>query len=96
VKSYPHSAKTLNRTLSSLGPVSSSFNVTVPSDGVYSFGRTATTDSGTVDVLAVLNWLRTNSWWGDVTVGDIQFGFELAGTAGQSSFVCTTCTITYS
>ena len=31
----------------------------------------------------------------DVTVGDIQFGFELSGTAGQSSFVCNTCTITY-
>jgi hypothetical protein len=159
VKSYPHSAKTLNRTLSSLGSVSSSFNVTVPSDGdyetaydiwannnayevmiwtnehgavgpiaesydsngavpsarnvtvgghtwnvyrgsngsnaVYSFVRTASTNSGTVDVLAVLNWLRANSWWSDVTVGDIQFGFELSGTAGQSSFVCNTCTITY-
>jgi hypothetical protein len=160
VKSYPHSAKTLNRTLSSLGSVSSSFNVSVPSDGdyetaydiwannnayevmiwtnqhgavgpiaesydsngavpsarnvtvgghtwnvyrgsngsnaVYSFVRTASTNSGTVDVLAVLNWLRTNGWWSDVTVGDIQFGFELSGTAGQSSFVCNTCTITYS
>ena len=159
VKAYPHSAKTLNRKLSSLSSVSSSFNVTVPSDGdyetaydiwannnayevmiwtnqhgavgpiaetydsngavpsarnitvgghtwnvyrgsngsnaVYSFVRTAGTNSGTVDVLAVLNWLRTNSWWGDVTVGDVQFGFELSGTAGQSGFVCNTCTITY-
>ena len=30
VKSYPHTGKTLNRTLSSLGSVRSSFNVTVP------------------------------------------------------------------
>ena len=159
VKSYPHSAKVLNRTLSSLSSVTSSFNVTVPSDGdyetaydiwannnayevmiwtnqhgavgpiaesydsngtvptaanvavgghtfnvyrgsngsnaVFSFVRTGNTGSGTVDVLAVLNWLRSNSWWSDVTVGDIQFGFELSGTAGQSSFVCNSCTIAY-
>jgi hypothetical protein len=152
VKSYPHTGKTINRTLSSLRSVSSSFNVSVPSDGdyetaydiwannyayevmiwtnqkgavgpiaesydsngavpnarnvnvgghtwnvyrgsngsnaVFSFLRTSATNSGTVDVLAVLNWLRTQGWWGDVTVGDVQFGFELTGTAGQSNFVC--------
>jgi hypothetical protein len=48
-----------------------------------------------VDVLAVLNWLRTNGWWGDVTVGDIQFGFELSGTAGQSNFTCNSFSLTY-
>ena len=36
VKSYPHTGKTLNRTLSSLGSLRSSFNVTVPGDGDYS------------------------------------------------------------
>jgi hypothetical protein len=160
VKSYPHTGKTLNRTLSSLGSVSSSFNVTVPGDGdyetaydiwannnayevmiwanekgavgpiaesydsngavptarnvsagghtwnvyrgsngsnaVFSFVRTSTTNSGTIDVLAVLNWLRTQAWWGDVTVGDVQFGFELSGTAGQSNFVCNSFSITSS
>ncbi|WP_203918016.1 cellulose binding domain-containing protein [Rugosimonospora africana] len=160
VKSYPHTGKTLNRALSSLRSVSSSFNVTVPSDGdyetaydiwannnayevmiwenqkgavgpiassydsngavpdarnvsaggstwnvyrgsngsnqVYSFLRTSATNSGSNDVLAVLNWLRTQGWWGDVTVGDIQFGFEISGTAGQSSFVCNSFSITSS
>jgi hypothetical protein len=159
VKSYPHTGKTLNRTLSSLGSISSSFNVAVPSDGdyetaydiwannnayeimiwtnqhgavgpiassydqngavpsasnvavgghtwnvyrgsngsnqVYSFVRTSATNSGTIDVLAVLNWLKTQGWYGDVTVGDIQFGFELSGTAGQSSFTCNSFGITY-
>jgi len=159
VKSYPHTGKTLNRALSSLGSISSSFNVAVPSDGdyetaydiwannnayeimiwtnqhgavgpiassydsngavpsasnvavgghtwnvyrgsngsnqVYSFVRTSTTNSGTIDVLAVLNWLKTQGWYGDVTVGDIQFGFELSGTAGQSSFTCNSFNITY-
>jgi hypothetical protein len=160
VKSYPHTGKAINRTLSSLGSVSSSFNVTVPSDGdyetaydiwannfafevmiwanqkgavgpiaesydangavptvrnltvgghtwnvfrgsngsnaVFSFVRTSATNSGTVDVLAVLNWLRTNGWWGDVTLGEIQFGFELTGTAGQSNFTCNSFSITSS
>jgi hypothetical protein len=160
VKSYPHTGKTLGRSLSSLSSVSSSFNVSVPSDGdyetaydiwgnnnayevmiwanekgavgpiaesydsngavpsasnitvgghtwnvyrgsngsnaVFSFVRTSATNSGTVDVLAVLNWLRTQGWWGDVTIGDVQFGFELSGTAGQSNFVCNTFSITSS
>ncbi|WP_306345208.1 cellulose binding domain-containing protein [Rhizomonospora bruguierae] len=160
VKSYPHTGKTLNRRLSTLASVRSSFNVTVPGDGdyetaydiwannnayevmiwtnqngavgpiaesydangavpsarnvsagghtwnvyrgsngsnaVFSFIRTSKTNSGTVDVLAVLNWLRTQGWWGDVTVGEVQFGFELSGTAGQSSFVCTSFSLDFS
>lgn len=160
VKAYPHTGKTINRTLSSLRSISSSFNVTVPGDGdfetaydiwannfayevmiwtnqrgavgpiaesydangavpsarnvnvgghtwnvyrgsngsnaVFSFLRTSGTNSGTIDVLAVLNWLRTQGWWGDVTIGEIQFGFELSGTAGQSSFVCNSFSITSS
>jgi hypothetical protein len=159
VKSYPHTGKTLNRTLSSLSSVSSSFNVSVPSDGdyetaydiwgnnnayevmlwanqkgavgpiaesydangavpnvrnlsvggqtwnvyrgsngsnaVFSFVRTSTTNAASIDVLAVMNWLRTQGWWGDVTVGDIQFGFELSGTAGQSNFVCNSFAINF-
>nr|WP_246656632.1 hypothetical protein [Dactylosporangium vinaceum] len=65
-------------------------------NAVFSFVRTGNTNSGTVDVLAVMNWLRTNGWWGDVNVGQVQFGFEVSGTAGQSSFVCNTFTLTYS
>jgi hypothetical protein len=160
VKSYPHTGKTLNRRLSSLNSVTSSFNVSVPGDGdyetaydiwadnyayevmiwtnkhgavgpiassydqngavpdaagvaigghtwnvyrgsngsnaVFSFLLTGDTDSGTVDVRAVLNWLRTQGWWGDVTIGEVQFGFEISGTAGRSDFVSNTFSIDYS
>ncbi|WP_327011337.1 cellulose binding domain-containing protein [Dactylosporangium sp. NBC_01737] len=160
VKSYPHTGKTLNRSLSSLSSVRSTFNVSVPGDGdyataydiwannnayevmiwanqhgavgpiaesydangavpnarnvavgghtwnvyrgsnganaVFSFVRTSTTGSGSVDVLAVMNWLRTQGWWGDVTVGQVQFGFELTGTAGRSSFTCNSFSLDYS
>ncbi len=160
VKSYPHTGKTLNRRLSSLNSVTSSFDVSVPGDGdyetaydiwadnyayevmiwtnkqgavgpiassydqngavpevagvsiggqtwnvyrgsngsnaVFSFLRTGDTDSGSVDVRAVLNWLRTQGWWGDVTIGEIQFGFEISGTAGRSDFVCNDFSLDYS
>ncbi|MET0416735.1 MAG: cellulose binding domain-containing protein [Actinoplanes sp.] len=159
VKSYPNTGKTLNRTLSSLRSVTSSFNVAVPSDGdyattydiwannhayevmiwanqrgavgpiaesydangavpnvrnlsvgghtwnvyrgsnganaVFSFIRT-NTNSGTIDLLAIMNWLRTNSWWGDVNVGEVQFGFEITGTAGQSNFTTNSFSLNYS
>nr|WP_221374200.1 cellulose binding domain-containing protein [Actinoplanes polyasparticus] len=159
VKSYPNTGKTLNRTLSSLSSVTSSFNVSVPADGdfattydiwadnhayevmiwtnqhgavgpiaesydangavpnvrnlsvgghtwnvyrgsnganaVFSFIRTDT-NSGTIDLLAVMNWLRTNNWWGNVTVGELQFGFEITGTAGQSNFTTNAFSLNYS
>ncbi|MFC7533860.1 cellulose binding domain-containing protein [Actinoplanes sp. GCM10030250] len=159
VKSYPNTGKTLNRTLSSLNSLTSSFNVSVPGTGdyataydiwannhayevmiwtnqsgavgpiaeqydangavpnvrnlsvgghtwnvyrgsnganaVFSFIRT-NTNSGTIDLLSMLNWLRTNNWWGDVTVGEAQFGFELTGTAGQSNFTVNSFSLNYS
>jgi len=151
IKSYPNISRTLNRTVSSLGTLSGSFNVSVPSDGdyeatydiwgnnnayevmiwnskhgavgpiaesydsngavpnftnqsigghtwnvyrgsnganaVFSFVRTSNTNSGTIDLKAVLTWLRTTGWWGDVTIGQLQYGFEISGTAGTSDFV---------
>ena len=159
VKSYPNTGKTLNRTLSSLNSLTSSFNVSVPADGdyataydiwannhayevmlwlnqngavgpiaesydangavpsvrnltvgghtwnvyrgsnganaVYSFVRTDT-NAGTIDIRAVLNWLRTNGWWGDVTVGEVQFGFEITGTAGAANFTTNSFSLNYS
>jgi Glycosyl hydrolase family 12 len=151
IKSYPNVDRVLNRSLSSLKTVSSSFTTTVPADGdfeaaydiwannnayevmvwtnaqgnvgpiaesydangavpasrnqnigghtwnvyrgsnganaVFSFVRTSDTNSGTIDLLAVLKWLKTNNWWGDVTIGQLQYGFEISGTAGTSDFV---------
>ncbi|NUR49045.1 MAG: hypothetical protein HOV71_13000 [Hamadaea sp.] len=160
VKAYPHTGKTINRTISSLASLTSTFNVSVPSGGdwetaydiwannyayevmlwtnkngavgpiadsydangavpsftnvsvggqtwnvykgnngsnaVFSFLRTSNANSGSIDVLAVLKWLRTQGWWADVTIGDVQFGFELSGTSGQQAFTCNSFAITYS
>ncbi|GAB3982164.1 hypothetical protein V1634_26760 [Plantactinospora veratri] len=157
VKTYPNVSRTLNRTLSSLSSVTSSFSTTVPADGdfaatydiwannhayevmiwtnfqgavgpiaesydangavpnyrnqnigghtwnvyrgsnganaVFSFLRTGDTNSGNINLLAIMNWLRTTGWWADVTVGELQYGFEISGTAGRSDFVVNNYTL---
>jgi hypothetical protein len=150
VKSYPHTGRTLNRRLSSLRSMTSSFNVSVPTSGAYSsdydiwaddyryevmlwmnkygpvgpiaarydanggipeyrnvsvgghtwnvyrgsngsnqvfsFVRTSNTNAGTVDILPILTWIRARGWWGDVLMGESQFGFEISGTNGPTNF----------
>jgi hypothetical protein len=55
-------------------------------NAVFSFLRTGNTNTGTVDIRAILNWLRTQGWWGDVNVGEVQFGFEISGANGSAAF----------
>jgi hypothetical protein len=66
------------------------------SNAVFSFLRTSNTNSGTVDIRAIANWLRTNNWWGDVTIGECQFGFEISGTNGSAAFTDNSFSIAWS
>lgn len=151
IKAYPHCAKNIGKTISSLGSCTSSFNCTVPGSGsyntaydiwcnsssyeimlwvnwrgsagpiagsynsdgtpkadatnvsvggstwnvykgsngsnaVYSFLRTSGTTSGTVDIKAVLNWIKSKGWFGDVTLGEVQLGWEITATNGAADF----------
>jgi hypothetical protein len=150
VKSYPNATRYVNRRLSSLGALSSSFNVRVPSGGAYastydiwldnnayeimlwmnktgpvgpigsyqttastgghswdihrgvngsfqvfSFLRRGNTNAGTVDIRAVLEWLRTNRWIGDVNVGYVQFGYEITSSSGGMDFVTNSFSVSY-
>jgi hypothetical protein len=56
---------------------------------VYSFVRTSNTNSGSVNILAVLQWLRTNGWYGNVGLNQVQFGWEITSTnnTGQNFMV---------
>jgi len=54
---------------------------------VFSFLRTSNTSSGTVDIKAVCNWLRNRGWFGDVTIGNVQFGFEITSSSGGRDFI---------
>lgn len=57
------------------------------SNQVFSFVRQSNTSSGTVDIKAILTWLRSNAWFGDVTLGDVQFGYEITSSSGGMDFV---------
>jgi hypothetical protein len=151
VKSYPHSARNVNRKLSVLRGVSSNFNVSRPGGGsyetaydiwannnayeimlwmnkagavgplgtkqttasvgghtwdvyrgsngsnaVFSFVRTSNTDAGSVDVLAVLNWIKNRGWYGDVTLGEVQFGFEITSSSGGLNFTANSYSVSFS
>lgn len=141
IKSYPNAKWVVDRPLSEITTLTSSYDVTVPSGGAYntsydiwdvdyryeimlwvnqtgpvgplgeyqatvdlgghtwdvyrgnngnnevfSFLRTADSQAGTVDILPVLRWVREQGWWGDVTVGDVQFGYEITSSAGGMDF----------
>jgi hypothetical protein len=151
IKSYPNSNREVNRRLSSLNSVSSSFNVTVPGSGAYtsaydiwannhtyeimlwmnkvgpvgplgsfqtnasvgghswavyrgsnganevfSFVRQSNTNSGTVDVLAVMNWIRARGWYGDVTLSRVQFGYEITSSSGGMDFRTNSYSVNFS
>ena len=64
------------------------------SNQVFSFVRTGNTSSGTVDIRAVLGWLRSQGWLGDVTVGNVQFGYEITSSAGGKDFVTNSFSVT--
>ncbi|MFY1632802.1 GH12 family glycosyl hydrolase domain-containing protein [Solwaraspora sp. WMMB335] len=61
---------------------------------VYSFIRTSNTSSGRVDVAAVVRWIRDRGWFGDVTIGDVQFGYEITSSAGGRDYVTNSFSVT--
>jgi len=56
------------------------------SNDVFSFVLKGSTNSGTVDVKAILEWIKKEGWFGDVTLGEVQFGFEITSAAGGLDF----------
>ncbi|KUH39956.1 MULTISPECIES: GH12 family glycosyl hydrolase domain-containing protein [Streptomyces] len=61
---------------------------------VFSFVRTSDSTSGTVDILPVLRWIRdVKGWWGDETIGDVQFGFEITSSPGGLEFLTRNLTV---
>lgn len=75
-----------------------SWNVYSGSNGsnqVFSFVNRGSSTSGTVDVLAVLRWIQSRGWYGNVTVTEVQFGFEITSSSGGLNFVANNLTISY-
>ena len=78
-------------------PVISAANVTVGGatwdvyhggSNVVSFVRQGNVSSGTVDILALLNWTASQGWISNTTnLGKFQFGFEITSAPGGLTFV---------
>ncbi|CAM5503741.1 hypothetical protein ACFYZI_06430 [Streptomyces griseorubiginosus] len=152
IKSYPDSKKVINKSIDSLGSLTSNYNVSVPSSGAYntsydiwdtahryeimlwvnktgpvgplgtsqgsvslgghswtvykgtngsnqvfSFIRTSNSSSGTVDILPILKWIKnTKGWFGNETIGDLQFGFEITSSSGGLNFTANNLTVSSS
>jgi len=62
---------------------------------VFSFIRTSNTNSGTVDVLAIQNWIKNRGWFGDVTLGEVQFGYEITSSAGGMNFTTNSYSVSF-
>jgi len=72
------------------------FRGTNGSNEVFSFVRTSNTNSGTVDVLAVMNWIKSRGWYGDEIVDRVQFGFEITSSSGGKDFTSNSFSVTHS
>jgi hypothetical protein len=49
---------------------------------VFSFLRTSKTNNTTVDIKAILNYIVGLGWMGNVTVSQVQYGFEITSASG--------------
>lgn len=76
-----------------------SWNVYSGSNGsnqVFSFVNQGSSLSGTVDILAVLRWIESKGWYGNVTLSQVQFGFEITSSSGGLNFVANNLTVSHS
>lgn len=54
---------------------------------VYSFLRTSDTNSGTVNITQISQWLASNGYFGwNTNLHEIQFGFEITNSSGGADF----------
>jgi hypothetical protein len=62
---------------------------------IISLVRTSNTNSGTVDIMAILNWLIANrgSFDSSWTFAELQFGFQILSDGVAQSFVCNSLSI---
>lgn len=65
-------------------------------NAVFSFVRSQNTSAGTVDILAVMKWIQAKGWFGNVTLGNVQFGYEITSSSGGLDFVTNSYSVTSS
>jgi len=63
---------------------------------VFSFVRQGNTSSANVDILAVLKWIQARGWMGNVSLDQVQFGFEITSSNGGLNFVSNSFAVNFS
>jgi hypothetical protein len=72
------------------------YNGGVAGRHVISLVRQTNTNAGTVDILACLVWIKAQGWIGDITVEEVQLGFEISGSPGGMDFTMNSYSVEYS
>ena len=75
-----------------------SWNVYAGNNGanpVYSFVNTGFATSGTVNILAVLQWIEGKNWFENVTLSNVQFGYEITSSSGGLNFMTNSYSVSY-
>ncbi|MER6713546.1 MULTISPECIES: hypothetical protein [unclassified Streptomyces] len=73
------------------------FKGTNGANEVFSFIRTSNSNSGTVNILPILKWIKdTKKWMGNETIGDVQFGYEITSSSGGLNFTTNNLTVSSS
>jgi hypothetical protein len=65
------------------------------SNAVFSFVNTGYTTSGTVNILSVLKWIEGRHWFGNVTLSNVQFGYEITSSSGGMNFNTNSFSVSY-
>ncbi|WP_229179729.1 MULTISPECIES: hypothetical protein [Bradyrhizobium] len=61
---------------------------------VISLLHTSKTNSGTVDIESILQWIKSKSYFGDINVGGVQYGVEITSSPGGMNFNFNDWTVT--
>jgi len=72
------------------------YNGGVQGRHVISMVRTTNAYVGTVDILAVLNWIKAQGWIGNIVIEEVQLGFEITSSAGGLNFTINDYSVAYS
>lgn len=62
---------------------------------VFSFLRQGNSDAGSIDIRAIMNWIRSRGWFGNVTVGNVQFGYEITSSSGGLNYTTNSYLVSY-
>ena len=65
------------------------------SNEVFSFVRSSKTNAGTIDVLAVMNWIKNQGWYGDEMVDRVQLGFEITSSPAGLNFTTNSYSVSF-